>query len=83
MREDIDSSPGFSLLFQNFRVCVSDIQEDVERNIAKPEEKQEETEEEEELEKTVVLLQYCGKLTEKFEHVLKRIKAPCIVIMTL
>ena len=51
--------------------------------ITKPEDKQEETEEEEEVEKAMIFLQYRGKLTEKFEHALKRIEAPCKVIMTL
>ena len=39
------------------------------------EDKQEETEEEEEVEKAMIFLQYRGKLTEKFEHALKRIEA--------
>ena len=34
-------------------------------------------------EKTRVFLQYRGKLTENFEHSLKRIEAPHTVIMTL
>ena len=50
--------------------------------IAKPEEKQEETEEEVE-KKAKEFLQYCGKLTEKFECALKWKEAPCTVIMTL
>ena len=35
------------------------------------------------MEKAILFLQYRGKLTEKFEHALKRIEAPCKVIMTL
>ena len=31
----------------------------------------------------MIFLQYRGKLTEKFEHALKRLEAPCKVIMTL
>ena len=37
------------------------------------EDKQEETEEEKEVEKAMIFLQYRGKLTEKFEHALKRL----------
>ena len=53
--------------------------------IAKSEEKQEETEEEEEAEKTICVLQYRGKLTEKknLSMYLKGLKEPCTVIMTL
>ena len=51
--------------------------------ITKHEERQEENEEDEELEKTMVFLQYRGKLTERFEHALKKIEAPCKIIMTL
>ena len=35
------------------------------------------------MEKTMIFSQYRGKLTEKFEHALKRIEAPCKVTMTL
>ena len=37
---------------------------------------------EEEIEKAMIFLQYREKLTEKFEHTLKMIEAPCKVIIT-
>ena len=51
--------------------------------ITKSEKNQEEIEEEEEVKKAMVFLQYRGKMAEQFEHALKRIAAPCKVIMTL
>ena len=51
--------------------------------ITKPEEKQEELRKRKRRRKQWSFLQYRGKITEKFEHALKRIEAPCKVIMTL